>query len=140
MNCLSESELSSYLDEELSPENRKKIEAHISGCGKCLDVLVVAYEAGRIRKKKQAGRKNRTALKWLAGFFILFAASFVFKKFFLQFLIAAAVFGFKWAMEGEGARKTIMVFRGLEKKDKKFERKSYPPVSNITGGDNYGEE
>jgi len=113
MNCLDEKELSSYLDENISPEKRKRIESHISGCGKCLDMLVVAYEAGKIRKRKQSNKNNRPVLKWLAGFLILFAASFVFRKFFLQFLIASAVFGFKWAMEGEGARKTIMIFKNL---------------------------
>ncbi|MFH1853879.1 MAG: zf-HC2 domain-containing protein [Candidatus Omnitrophota bacterium] len=142
MNCLNEKELSSYLDENLSEQERNRIERHLSDCKKCLDMLIVAYDAGKTTKRRWDFRKKKDnpALKWLLASFFLFALSFIFKRFFLQFLIAGGILGFKWVMEGEGARRAIMIFKGIEKKEKKFERKSHRPVSNITGGDNYDEE
>ena len=159
MNCPDEKKLSSYLDERLGESERSAIEGHLAGCSRCLDFIVLADEArnfsarrmrrlarkikgiffgrvypgGRVDKKK-AGPEA----KWLFGALFLFALSFIFRGYFLQFLIAAAVLGFKWAMEGEGAKRAIMIFKGI--KPEKFERKSLPPVSRISGGDRDGEE
>ena len=151
MDCLNEKILSSYLDERLSGTERTRIETHISGCRRCLDLLLVAYEArGMSQKcplllkdkiKKRLGlkeRKKRPEVRWLFGALFLFALSFIFKRFFLQFLMAAVVLGFKWVMEGEGAKRVVMIFKEIQKKEKNFERKSPPPVSDITGGDRYG--
>ena len=69
-------------------------------------------------------RKSRSELKWLFGTVIMLALSFVFKRYFLQFLTASLILGFKWAMEGEAARRTIMIFKGMQKLEKKVERKS----------------
>ena len=41
-------------------------------------------------------------------------------------------------MEGDGAKRVIMIFKEIQEKEKKFERKSPPDVSNIAGGDRYG--
>ncbi len=41
-------------------------------------------------------------------------------------------------MEGESAKRVIMIFKGIQKKEKKVERKAPPDVSNIAGGDRYG--
>ncbi|MFC1623931.1 zf-HC2 domain-containing protein [Candidatus Omnitrophota bacterium] len=152
MDCLSEKRLSSYLDEGLSEVERGRIEDHISRCNHCLDLLMLSYEArGASGKcpallKQKIGKtlglkeeKKRPESKWFFGALILFALSFVFKGFFLQFLAGAVILGFKWVMEGEGARRVVMIFRGMQKEEKKFERKSPPPVSDITGGDKYGE-
>ena len=150
MDCLNEEMLSSYLDERFSEVERSRIEAHLSRCNHCLDLLLVAHEAQtRSRKappflkervKKRLGlkhKKTKAEVKWLFGALFLFALSFVFKRYFLQFLVAAAVLGFKWAMEGEGAKRAVMIFKGIDKEQKKFERKSSPNVSDITGGDRY---
>jgi len=153
MNCLDEKVLSSYLDKRLSRGERTRIEAHVSQCSRCLDFLVLAYEAqGNKQKcppllkekiKTRLGlrqRKGRAELKWLFGALILFALSFVFKRYFLQFLVGAAVLGIKWAMEGEGAKRAVMIFKGIEKSEKKIERKSTPPVSDISEDTTYGRE
>jgi len=152
MDCLDEKTLSSYLDMRISELQRREIEAHMAECKHCLDLALVAYEAEGASQKcppllKQKIRKAlglkqkraRTELKWLFGALFLFILSFVFRRFFLQFLIASAVLGFKWAMEGEGAKRVVMIFKGVQKDEKNFERKPPPPVSDITGGDRYGE-
>jgi len=149
MDCLSEEILSSYLDEGLSGTERKRIEQHISRCNRCLGLLLIAYEAqGKSRRcplllrqkiRRRLGlkeKKIRPELKWLLGALFLFALSFVFRDFFLQFLAGATVLGFKWAMEGEGAKRVVMIFKGI-KDEKKNERKTPSPLSDITGGDRY---
>lgn len=136
MDCPNEKILSSYLDERLPEDGRRKIEAHISECNRCLDLLIVSFEAGRKGRKCQAflkekirkrmgleGKKKRPELKWLFGALVLFALSFVFKRLFLQFLTASAVLGFKWVMEGEAAKRVVMIFKGIENKDKDLEEK-----------------
>ena len=156
MECLDEKRLSSYLDQALSVGERNKIEEHISRCNRCLDLLLVAYEAQKTPKRRLAAlkqkvktrlglrtTKKRSELKWLVAALFLFALSFLFKRYFLQFLMAAVILGFKWVMEGEGARRAIMIFKGIQKTEdqqKKIERRSPPRVSDITGGDRYDEK
>lgn len=155
MLCLNERTLSSYLDGAISKVERQRIEAHISKCDRCLDFLLVAYEAQGCSEKippylkkritKRLGLKQKSVnpgKKWLFSALVLFALSFVFKTYFLQFLIAAGILGLKWVMEGEGAKRVVMIFRGIDKNEKIFEggeRKSPPPLSDIVGGDRYGE-
>ncbi len=137
MDCLNERQLSSYLDERLTEIERKRIEQHISVCNQCLDLLVVAFESScasqkkcpsilkdKVRKKLGIKEKKKhPGLKWLLGAVFAFALSFVFKQYFVQFLVATLILGFKWVMEGEGARRVVMIFKGMNKEDKAFERK-----------------
>lgn len=152
MGCLNEKTLSSYLDEKLSDIERKEIERHIADCNICLDMLLVAYESLAEKRicpaalkrsiKTRLGlkeRKKRPELKWFFAGLVFLAFSFMFRHYFLQFLAIAVILGFKWAMEGEGAKRVIMIFKGIPEKEKKFERKPPPDVSNVTGGDRYGE-
>lgn len=156
MECLDKKRLSSYLDQGLSVDERNKIEEHISRCNQCLDFLLVAYEAQKAPKKCPAAlrqkvkvrlglraTKKRSELKWLITMLFFFALSFLFKRYFLQLLMAAVILGFKWVMEGEGARRAIMIFKGIQKSEdqqKKFERRLPPGVSDVKGGDRYGEK
>ena len=163
IKCLDEKALSSYLDEKLSDMERERIEKHIADCNVCLDMLLVAHEArnkrfstrplrglartilattiffDRKNRIKQAGlvekiKKKRPELKWLFAGLLFFALSFVFRHYFLQFLAISVILGFKWVMEGDGAKRVIMIFRGIQEKEKKFERKSPPDVSIYKDG------
>ncbi|MFA5388901.1 MAG: anti-sigma factor [Candidatus Omnitrophota bacterium] len=149
--CLDDRLLSSYLDKRLSGPERGKIEGHIADCGACLDKLLVAHESrGRVRKvplmlrnkiKSRLGlkqTKKRPEIKWLAASMGFFVFSFLVRHYFLQFLAISVILGFKWVMEGEGAKRVIMIFKEIREKEKKFERKPPPDVSNIIGGDKYG--
>jgi anti-sigma factor RsiW len=162
--CLDEKRLSSYLDEKISDSERKAIESHIADCNICLDMLLVAYEAkkkmfstrplrglartisnilradarAKMGSKVEKIKKKGPELKWLFSAIFFFVLSFVFRHYFLQFLAVAVILGFKWVMEGEGAKRVIMIFKGIQEKEKNFERKSPPDVSNIAGGDRYG--
>lgn len=141
MDCMNEKRLSSYFDERISEEERNRIERHISGCNRCLDMLLVAYDAGVNDRMTRVKKKKKTpGLKWLFGSVFLFMLSFVFKGYFLQLLVAAGILGFKWVMEGEGAKRVVMIFKGIQKDEKDFERKLPPYVSSKRGGDSYGEK
>ncbi|MFH1478859.1 MAG: zf-HC2 domain-containing protein [Candidatus Omnitrophota bacterium] len=153
MGCLDELTLSSYLDKGLSETDRAKIEEHISGCRKCLDLLLVAEQARTRSKRPSPGLNKRIEsmlglkpkrkgkeMKWFLGAIVLFGLSFIIKRYFLQFLLASVILGFKWVMEGEGARQVIMIFKKNQDSEKKFERKSPSELSNITGGDRYDKD
>lgn len=153
MSCPDEKLLSAYLDEEIPDVERKRIEEHVSRCNDCLDLLLVAYESQKGRKdcppfirkkvKERLGLKagtRRSAMKWLLLSIFFFVLSFIIKRYFLQLLVAASITGFKWVMEGEGAKKVVMIFKGIQKDEKDFERKPPPGVSVERGGGRYGEE
>lgn len=124
MNCPNEVMLSSYLDKKLPEAEQCQIESHIARCQRCLDLLMVAQEAQGPKfstpPRGARGRSNNTtrARKWLIGALILFALSFIFKRYFLQCLVGAAILGFKWVMEGEGAKKVVMIFKGMKEEEK----------------------
>lgn len=153
MDCMDEKTLSAYLDEDVLGVERTRIEGHISQCRDCLDLLIIAYEAQSKRKercpallngkiKKRLGLKKKRPkadIKWLWWGVFFFVLSFVFKRYFLQLLVGAGILGFKWAMESEGARKVVMIFKGMQRDEKYFERKRPPYVSSKKGGDSYGE-
>lgn len=150
-NCPSEVELARYLDCRLSEAHRQVLESHIANCQQCLDLLVVARQAGKRKWKKKEfqglikriegglGIKvgNNTATKWLMLSIIFFMLSFIFSRYFLQFLIGATILALKWVFEGEGAKRVVMIFKkeSPPQTQKNFERKSTPPSSNIMGGE-----
>ena len=144
--CLDEKTLSSYLDEKPSDSERKKIEGHIAVCNPCLDMLLVAYEARKKRfsilrlwriartilttaifferknRLKQAGlaekkKKKRPELKWFFGGLFFLVLSFIIRHYFLQFLAISVILGFKWAMEGKGAKRVVMIFKGMKNRE-----------------------
>lgn len=131
-DCPSEVELSGYLEGALSSAKRQTIEKHLSNCSLCLDLLVTTKN---ILKEEKAAKKSLLSRisqqKWLILTAACFGLSFVVKRFFMQFLFLALIFGIKWALSGEGSRNLVMIFRGLSHKDaeardtpeKIFERK-----------------
>jgi len=132
MNCLDEKTLSSYLDKNLTKEEREGIEVHIAECRDCLDLITVAYQAQsssekcpaqlkeKLRQRFGFKKTKKTAERWwFYGTVLMFVFSFVFRGYFMQFLALTIILGFKWVMEGEGARKVVMIFKGIEKEEKK---------------------
>ena len=127
--CPAELELARYLEGLLSSDQRQNVEKHLADCSYCLDLLVVAKD---ILKKdpvvKVSWFKRLARQKWLILTLISFGLSFAVRRYFLQFLFLALIFGIKWALGSEGSKNLIMIFRGLshkesEDKEKIFERK-----------------
>ena len=122
---------------------RSRLARHCSNGGLARTILAATIFFERKDRTNQAGsvekiKKKKPELKWFFSALFFFALSFIVRLYFLQFLAISVVLGFKWVMEGEGAKRVIMIFKGIQEKEKKFERKSPPDVSNIAGGDRYG--
>ncbi len=138
-NCPSEKVLSDYLEHKLSGHEEGVLEEHISHCGFCLSQISLAYEAQKekiipkvpaqlIEKVKnfiaadKAGISAKMAKKrkikknlFLAATLIFFVLSFLIHKYFMQFLFAGLIVGFRWALESENARTLIMVIDSWRK-------------------------
>lgn len=71
-------------------------------------------------KAKSSYMKRNRYLFVAAAFFLL---SFLYRAYFLQFLTAALIFGFKWVMDTGGSRALIMIYDAWQhRKDKDSSR------------------
>lgn len=130
--CPADEELAEYADGVISGAFGKQgLLSHITECGSCFSKVASAvsvltrfdnsmpedYDKASIKKAQSIpGRAQRSKLnimgrnKYLyisAAFFLL---SFLQSRFFLQFLAAAVVFGFKWVMDTGGSKALIMIY------------------------------
>lgn len=122
-DCPSEVELSGYLEGALPSAKRQTIEKHLSDCSLCLDLLVTTkniLKEEKIVKKSLISHLSKQ--KWLIVTAICFGFSFVVRRFFLQFLFLALIFGIKWALSAEGSRNLVMIFRSLSHKEAESQR------------------
>ena len=137
VDCPDEVILVEYLDTGLDKEKYQYIEHHIAGCGFCLSQLSLASQSKLIYKqggfepapqtlinktKSQLGiyesesntknNKKKMIKKqlFLLGAIIFFILSFIFPKYFFQFLVGTLILGIRWAFESESGRTLIMVF------------------------------
>jgi len=113
--CPSEAELGSYAEGGLSKKRRQELERHIAGCLYCQDMLIVANKV--LSEFQQRIWQILGRRKWLLGCLLCFMFSFIFPRYFMQFLIAALILGIKWATEG--ARSIIMVYKELQQNKEK---------------------
>lgn len=140
LQCLSDEELADYVSGVLSDEPQKEdIASHIAECDFCFSKTASCVSAlagfdrgipdrgnpASIRKAKSIPKiypKAKTKSNYMkrnrflfiaAGFFIL---SFIYKRYFLQFLVAASIFGFKWVMDTGGSRALIMIYDAWQQK------------------------
>lgn len=61
---------------------------------------------------KRVLRRNR----YLLVAAVFFALSFLVRRYFLQFLVAAGIFGFKWVMDTGGSKALIMIYDAWQKR------------------------
>ncbi|MBD3379421.1 MAG: hypothetical protein GF408_03050 [Candidatus Omnitrophica bacterium] len=110
--CLSEEVLSAYLSGKLAGEERRRAEKHIACCENCRRTMGEAYD---ITKNKTAGEMFFCVLeklkenKWGLISVFLIVLSFLFPRYFLQFLSAALLSGVKWVVEARSLKMMIMV-------------------------------
>jgi hypothetical protein len=107
-DCLSFDELCSYAEGALPTQERGKIERHLAECYRCLDILVSIHDG-----TKKIAKTRRVILKkehmFLAVAIIAFTLSFIFSRYFLQFLTATIVFGIKWIVDSKSTKTLIMI-------------------------------
>ncbi len=116
-DCPSEATLNAYMEGSISKAESEKITQHISQCLFCLELIEQASrqdmsirEPGPSRETVQRAieiAKRQNLIKpyyrlkkhlWLIGTIVSFGLSFVFSRYFLQFLILALILGIKWAV------------------------------------------
>lgn len=123
--CLSEIELSRYLDGSLTGHQKEKVESHLSDCAYCLDLLVTTRKILKGQKRHEVSMlKILKKEKWLILTIVSFLLSFFVKMFFLQFLFLSLILGIKWALGNEGSKNLVMIFRSLQHQDTEKERQS----------------
>lgn len=130
--CPTELELSDFLEKRLSREKENFLLEHIANCSHCLSLLELGQRAKEkaeigispemiVRAKNLAKRghtKKISNFKWPTLALISFILSFVFAKYFMQFLILAVIFSLKWVFDTASTRTLIMVYQAWRRKDK----------------------
>jgi len=109
-----EAELADYLSNTLTGEGRKRIEDHIACCNDCLDNVVSAHESVKIFKKRKAGVMKKINV-YLILAIISFIFSFVFQRYFVQFLTAALLLGLKWVSDAKSTKMLVMIYEAWKK-------------------------
>ena len=120
--CPFEIVLNDYLAGKMSIGRRVVLEKHFVNCGFCLEQLDLAQKA----LKRKGGRKNmKEKLQhfskkwgWFSGMAVSFGISFLFRRYFLQFLVLTVIFGVKWVFEAGSTKTLIMVYDAWRKRDK----------------------
>lgn len=135
--CPEEGMLSAYLSGFLREQEARLLEEHISTCHLCLENIRAAslgatlYEEESLPDsntklidkakgiaKLNTGKRRFKKNLYLFGTALAFVLSFLFPRYFVQFLVAALILGLKWVFESEGARTLIMVLDSLRRRSK----------------------
>jgi hypothetical protein len=153
-DCPTDEDLACYISDEISPDKREQISAHMGHCQRCLDIVATSLKAlseqgtedtpkNAIKKvlsipkkypKKNTGRVNifkKNKYLLIAGVF--FILSFALKKYFMQCLLAAGIFGVRWIMDTGSTKALIMIYdawktrkesdnSGIARKDREMSR------------------
>lgn len=132
--CPGDWELADYISGVSGQERKQQISAHIMSCDRCFDIaasslkvlsetdkdddkelldILVKKACAISKKRSEAGGKFKKSFKrnkylFIAGVF--FILSFIVKRYFLQFLCAAGIFGIKWTMDTGSTRALIMIY------------------------------
>ncbi|MFH1645612.1 MAG: hypothetical protein ABIB11_04245 [Candidatus Omnitrophota bacterium] len=141
-SCLSQEELSLFvtaiLDHNLVSRKHKE---HIVRCDKCFSTVASAiatfnsYESADVyddklresieklpsKYPKQGGLLKKHKYLLVTG--VCFILSFFLKRYFMQCLFAALLFGFKWVMDTGGSKALVMIYDAWKsKKQNEVER------------------
>lgn len=122
--CPSEEILSEYLSGLLSQEDSMDLEKHLVLCNECRSLIAEAY---KIVKKPGLGSIFVNMLFWFKKNYIFTASlfslilSFIFPKYFLQFLTASILLGAKWIIDSK-TTKTLITIHEAWKHDRSHKK------------------
>ncbi|MFH1836655.1 MAG: zf-HC2 domain-containing protein [Candidatus Omnitrophota bacterium] len=120
--CPQEEVLSAYLSDALSPSQKIQVEKHLIKCRDCRVLLLDTHKIINTVDIHHLFRQILSFLKTNMFFFISFISlslSFLFSKYFLQFLTASILFGSKWIVDIKTTKTLIMVQEALKPGEKK---------------------
>jgi len=106
--CLSIERLCAYAEGNLSLKERGRIEEHLSRCCFCLDTLVSIHDGNRYINNRRRHRLKKENI-FLVVAVLSFLLSFIFSRYFLQFLAATIILGTKWIVESKNSKLLIMI-------------------------------
>lgn len=115
-----EAELADFLDNSLPAKERPGLEAHIAGCGECLEKIVSAHEAvAAFRKNKHYEKGKANFMKKINIYLVLavlaFALSFAMPQYFMQLLVATLLLGIKWVADSKSTKMLVMIYEAWKK-------------------------
>lgn len=118
--CPSEENLSEYLSGVTSDSEKILIEQHLANCQACRTLVADAHSIARKSAENKIHNLFR-ALKrehlWLTACVISLSFSFVFSKYFIQFLTASLLLGIKWIIDSKTTKTLIMIHKTLKTSD-----------------------
>lgn len=145
-DCPSNDTLAGYVSGNLKPEELFTVSSHIKACPFCSELiegalLYSAYEKHINLEKVPDKVKNKakslnpahrtmrhtmiTYLKknvWITASLVSLIASFFIPRYFVQFIILAAIFGLKWVFNRESTRTLIMIYNAWKRHDKDVDK------------------
>jgi len=107
--CPEIARLCDYARGALDPKARGAVEEHISECYGCLDAIVSIHDGALYKGPKKGGSRLKKENMFLMLAIVCFLASFVFSRYFFQFLTATAILGVKWVVEGKTNKLLITI-------------------------------
>lgn len=126
--CPNEETLSEYISGTLPAEKRLLIEKHLAVCRSCRTLLAETHDitrksaSGKMITRFSAGKRE---VLWLTACLITFSASFLFSKFFLQFLAVSFLLGIKWILDAKTTKTLIMIHKTLKAETKTDKEKTF---------------
>jgi hypothetical protein len=147
-DCFCDEDLADYAAGVISGQLQKEdIQRHIIDCDACFSKVACcistlnrfnkdgssAVSAASIKKarsipkaynKGKGGFMKRNRFLIIAAIF--FILSFFAKRYFLQFLAAAFIFGLKWIMDTGGSKALIMIYDAWQRRSPSEEKKPNP--------------
>jgi len=92
----------------------RKIEKHIASCKYCTFRIAEAYRAvhgsGEARPREDIMAQFKKEYLWLTLAVIMFAGSFIFRAYFIQFLVGTVIFAMKWIIDNKNTRMLVMIY------------------------------
>ena len=119
--CINDERLAQYLCGGLHLDEREDIEKHLAECNHCLQLITEAYEV----------TSTPFFIKYLTLFFnylqkhkytlltsLSLGLSFIYSKYFFQFLLASALLGIKSIVNAKTTKLLILIKDSLKKENK----------------------
>lgn len=122
-NCPDEVTLSNYLTGNLKDDRLNELEEHLGSCPYCIYKLAEAKETVNEFLSQQKEKGFFSQMKkiniWITLSIIMFILSFIFPRYFMQFLVGAVLFWTKWVVDNKNTKMLITIYEAWKNGDSK---------------------